>query len=125
MFVLGKRDISQNMNSNPKTTTGIGRAKKCGYYSIKMSGKHVEEEIKTLHKHFGGVVQMIRALKVSVEALENRLNGKETKEIKEILEAQGAIDEVLVANSNAIERIYKELQNITWTSGCPICFEQG
>ena len=30
----------------------------------------IEEEVKKLQKHFGGVVQLVKSLKTSVEALE-------------------------------------------------------
>ena len=44
--------------------------------------------------------------------MERKVDEKENKEIKEILNAQAIIDEILVANSDAIKRIDKEIQNI-------------
>jgi hypothetical protein len=49
----------------------------------------------------------------SVDALEKKMEDKETKENKdnkEILDAQTIIDDILVANSDAIKRIVKEIQ---------------
>ena len=44
----------------------------------------LEEEVKVLKKHMGGVDQMLKDLKNSVKVLEKRLNDNEDKEIKEI-----------------------------------------
>ena len=75
----------------------------------------IEEEVKKLQKHFGGVVQLVKSLKTSVEALEKKMDEKEAeenKEIKEIINAQAIIDESLVANSDAIKRIDKEIESM-------------
>ena len=81
-----------------------------------MSSKlSIEEEMKKLQKQFGGVVQLVKNLKISVEALDKKIDEKETKEtkeIKEILDAQTIIDEILVANSDAIKRIDKEIESM-------------
>ena len=80
--------------------------------SNKMSGKTLEEEVKVMQKHFGGLVQMVKALKVNVEALENKIDKKVNAEIKEIVDAQSVIDDILVANTVALKRIDKEIQDI-------------
>ena len=67
--------------------------------------------MKVLQKHMGGIVQMLKDLKVRVGVLENKSKDKEIEEIKEILEAQAVIDEILVANSDAIKRIDKEIKS--------------
>ena len=77
-----------------------------------MSRKSLEEEVKLLQKHLGGVVKMLKSLKGTVEVLEKKVDEKETKEIKDIIEAQAAIDAILVANSDAIKRIDKEIKSI-------------
>ena len=53
---------------------------------------------------------MVKALKVSIEALENKRDKKENTEIKEIIDAQTVIDEILVANTDAIKRTDKEIK---------------
>ena len=60
-----------------------------------------EVEVKVLKKHMGGVVQMLKDLKNSVKVLEKRLDYKEDKEIKEIIEDQAIIEEILVVNDDA------------------------
>ena len=49
-------------------------------------------------------------LKVTVERLEKKIEPKD--EIKEILEAQEDIDEIIVANSDAIKRIDTEIEEM-------------
>ena len=55
----------------------------------------VEEEMTTLKKHFGGIVATVRDLRRSVEALEKKLSAKENQEIREIMETQKVIEEVM------------------------------
>ena len=79
-----------------------------------MSGKlSIEEEVKNLHKHMGTVVKMMQNLKCSVEVLEKKMDIKQNQEIKEIIDAQSVIDEILVANSDAIKRIDKEIVKLS------------
>ena len=81
---------------------------------VKASGVKVslEEEVKTLQKHMGAVMRTVKDLKGTSEALAKNTLPKEDKEIKEILETQRVIEEVLVANSDAIKRIDKEIAKI-------------
>ena len=61
----------------------------------------------------GTVVKMMQNLKCSVEVLEKKMDIKENQEIKEIIDAQSVIDEILVANSDAIRRIDKEIVKLS------------
>ena len=70
----------------------------------------LEEQVKALQKSMGGVVRIVKDLKSSVEVLEKKLK---IKELNEIIEAQKVIDEVLLANSDAIKRIDQEIIQIT------------
>ena len=72
----------------------------------------LEEQVKTLQKHMGAILVTMRDLKATVEALDKRTAVEENKEIKEILEAQKVIDEVIVENSDAIKRIDREMKQI-------------
>ena len=63
----------------------------------------------TLKKHFGGIVATVRDLRRSVEALEKKLSAQENEEIREIMETQKVIEEVIVANADAIKIIKKEI----------------
>ena len=75
-----------------------------------------EVEVKVLKKHMGGVDQMLKDLKNSVKVLEKRLDDKEDKEIKEIIDAQAIIEDILVANDDAIKQMDKEIEEVR--KGC-------
>ena len=70
----------------------------------------LEEEVKALQRSMGGIVRIVKDLKSSIEVIEKKL---EIKELNEIIEAQKVIEEVLVANSDAIKRIPQEIIQIT------------
>ena len=58
----------------------------------------------------GAIFRTVKDLKSSVEALGKKRTQGENDEVKEIIEAQRVIDEVIVANADAIKRIDKELK---------------
>ena len=70
----------------------------------------LEDQVKLLQKQFGGIVKLVKELKDSVEALEGKDKQKEIDEVSEILEAQRVIDEIIVANADAIKRIDQEMK---------------
>ena len=72
----------------------------------------LEDQVKTLQRQFGGLVKLVKDLKTSVEALEKKTVPNKQDEVKEIMETQRVIEEVLVANSDAIKRIEKEIVQI-------------
>ena len=74
--------------------------------------KALEEQVKILQKQFGGVVKLVKDLKLTVEALGKKLDAKEIDEVKEILDTQKVINEVTVANSDAIQRIDREIKDL-------------
>ena len=61
----------------------------------------VEEELNALKKHFGGIVATVKSLMETVKSLQN-------KDIKEIEETQRVMDEVVVANLDAIHQLKSE-----------------
>ena len=90
--------------------SGEGSAEKMAKNTIaKVS---LDEEVKTLKKHFGGIIATVKALKETVERLERKISKEENDEIKELIETQRVIEEVIVANGDAIKRIDKEIENI-------------
>ena len=68
--------------------------------------------MKELEKQFGGILKLVKNLKTTVESLVEKVSKQENDEIKEIIETQKVIDEVIVANSDAIHRIEKEIKEI-------------
>ena len=73
----------------------------------------IEEEVKKLQRHVGGMAKMFKDLKHSVEVLEKKASANKNNEIKQIMDAQTVIDEILVANSDAINRINKEINELS------------
>lgn len=69
----------------------------------------LEEEVKTLQKHMGAIMRTVKDLKATVEAMGGKMLTKENEEIKEIMEAQRVVEEVIVANSDALKRIDREM----------------
>ena len=79
-----------------------------------MAGKtSLEDQVKALQRQFGGIVKLVKDLKGTVEALQEKSVPTEAEEIKEILDAQRIIDEIIVANSDAIRRIDREIKELT------------
>ena len=76
----------------------------------KMVKETWEEQVKTLQKHMGAIFRTLKDLKSSVEVLEKKTPPDDNNEIKEIIETQKVIDEIIVANADAIKRIDKELK---------------
>ena len=71
--------------------------------------------MKALQNHFGRLVSTVKDLKSSLEALEKKVDTSQNDEVREILETQIVIDEVIVANSDAINRMKQEIQDIKCT----------
>ena len=75
--------------------------------------KSLEEKVKTLQRQMGGFAKLLKDMKCSVENLEKKQHLKEDSDIQEIVEAQQVIDAIIVANSDAIKRIDKEIRDIS------------
>ena len=72
----------------------------------------MEDEVKTLKKHMGGLIGLVKDLKAKVEKLEQEREGNGSHEIKVIVEKQIQIDNLLIANSESISRIEAEMKEI-------------
>ena len=71
-----------------------------------MENKTLEDQIKTLQVHFGRVVSTVKYLQKSVDDLQLKsVEIGKNEEIKEVLETQRVVEEVIVANSDAIHQI--------------------
>ena len=71
----------------------------------------MEEEIKTLQRHVGGLVKNILNLQSKVEAMEKKLEDKFIDEVNAMLVKQRDLDKAIAANSAAILEIDKEILN--------------
>ena len=78
-----------------------------------MEGKEtLEGQVKALQKHFAGVARVVKDMKSQVEAIEQKLALKDLDAIREIIDAQKVVDEILVDNSNAMKMIDRELKEL-------------
>jgi hypothetical protein len=71
----------------------------------------MEEEIKTIQRHVGGLVKNMLNLQSKVEAIEKKLEDKFIDEVNAILVKQRDLDKAIVANSAAILEIEKDILN--------------
>ena len=69
----------------------------------------LEEQMQKLQKHFGAIVSTVKYLKAKIEDLEGKFVANKLNEVKEVLETQRVIDEMVVANSDAIRNIKTEI----------------
>ena len=68
------------------------------------TAQSLEEQFKLLQKHFGAVIMTVKELKVSVDALE--------KKMEEIFKTKKVLDEVICENKMEINRLDKELRRM-------------
>ena len=79
----------------------------------KKNDKAMEEDIKKLQKHMGGLVKTILDLKSKVEALEQKDSENQKRECEIIFQKKEIMDKAIAANSDAIMRIDKEIINLS------------
>ena len=80
---------------------------------IKMTGEiSLAEEVKTLQRHMGLFSKAFKDLSEKVKSLEERTKCDQEREIKEIIESQRAIDEIIVVNSDAIKKLNFEIAKV-------------
>ena len=95
-----------------KVTNQSGLLKTQKMAKSKDSNISLEDEVKVLKKHMGGLVATIKDLKKTVEALDKKVSANEKEEIKEISENQKVVDEMIAANANAIKRLEGEIKKL-------------
>ena len=79
----------------------------------KKAGKAVmEEEIKTLQKHVGGLVKTILSMKSQIEVLEKKVESKNMGEVEKIMEEKEVVDKAIAANREAIQCMDNEIKEI-------------
>ena len=72
----------------------------------------LEEQVKALQRQMGGIAKLLKDLKSRVESLDKKDQESANKEIQEIIDAQTVMDEIIVANADAIKRMEKEIMEI-------------
>ena len=75
----------------------------------------LEQQMKALKRQMGGIAKLAKELKTTVENIEQKSQVKksENDEIQEIIDTQKVIDEIIVANSDCIRRMEKEIKAMT------------
>ena len=71
-----------------------------------------EEEFKTMKRHFGGIVSLVKDLKARLESLELEVQPDKDQEVKDIAEKQAKLDELFVVKKESIIRIDKEMEEM-------------
>ena len=69
----------------------------------------LEEEVKNMKKHFGGLISLVKDLKAKVEKM---MEKNEKQEIQDILEKQKVLEELLAANAKSIKQIEDEMREM-------------
>ena len=64
----------------------------------------LEEEVRSMKKHFGGLVALVKDLKAKVEKFEEKQETSENSDIKEIVEKQRLLFDLVEANSERIRQ---------------------
>ena len=72
----------------------------------------MEDEIKALQKHMGGLVKTVLDLKSTVEILQKKVENDFNDEVNNIIEKQKSVDKAIAANEAALSEINKELTNL-------------
>ena len=70
----------------------------------------MEEELKSMQKHMGGLVRTIVDLKSRFESVEKQLEEAKKDDFQILVEKQRAVDEAIAANLAAISEIDKEIK---------------
>ena len=72
----------------------------------------LEDRVKALERYMVTVAKAISDVKAGLKVLVEKGNNKKNEELKEILDSQKIIDEIIVSNTDAIKRFDKEIKLI-------------
>ena len=72
----------------------------------------LQDEVTIMKKHFGGLISLVKDLKVKVEKMEKNLEPIENIDIREIVEMQSALDKLFEANSNSIRKVENQIREM-------------
>ena len=72
----------------------------------------LEQEVKAMKKHFGGLLALVKDLKAEVENVKKKLEPNKNPEVKKIIEKQKLLNELIVANTESIKKIESEMKEI-------------
>ena len=66
---------------------------------------NLQNEVKTMKRHFGGLVSLVKDLKARLETFEKKNELNKNEEVRDIVQKQVALDELIVANADMIKKI--------------------
>ena len=68
----------------------------------------LEEEVKVLKRHFGGMAALVKELEAKVEHLE-----KNQDNVAKIMDQQRIVEDAIMANAAAMNKIDKEIMDLS------------
>jgi vacuolar-type H+-ATPase subunit I/STV1 len=74
----------------------------------------LDMQIKRLEKNMGTIVKAFKELKVSMDALEKKVNKHQEEEIQELIKTQKVLNDIVLSNSEEIKQVdikIKQLEN--------------
>ena len=72
----------------------------------------LQEQVKLLQNYIGGFAKLLKDIQSRVKSLEEKQQDPKDDKLMEIMESKKEIDHTLLANSEAVKRIDKEIKGI-------------
>ena len=72
----------------------------------------LELQVKGLEKNMAAIIKAFKGFKVSMDALEKKVNKHQEEEIKELIKTQKMLNDIVVSNSEAIKQIDIEIKRL-------------
>ena len=72
----------------------------------------LELQVKGLEKNMAAIIKAFKGFKVSLDALEKKVNKHQEEEIKELIKTQKMLNDIVVSNSEAIKQIDIEIKRL-------------
>ena len=77
-----------------------------------MAQENIQEQVKVLQSHFGGMAKLVKDLLSRIQSLEEKDLSIADGGTKETVEKQQVIEESISENSNAVKRLEREIKSI-------------
>ena len=77
-----------------------------------MNMETLQEQVKLLQNYIGGFAKLLKDIQSRVKSLEEKQQDPKDDKLMEIMESKKEIDHTLLANSEAVKRIDKEIKGI-------------
>ena len=77
-----------------------------------MNMETLQKQVKLLQNYIGGFAKLLKDIQSRVKSLEEKQQDPKDDKLMEIMESRKEIDQTLLANSEAVKRIDKEIKGI-------------